>query len=117
MITHWLFIANAVHCFLKYKIVYGLSFLLLTTTSSILWSDFKYNSIKYWADQTAIYLVVLIGGYYSLHLSWLYFIFVLASILCVGVIHWIGTVIKSDKYHHLVHVISSFGHHLILLGI
>ena len=117
MITHWLFIANSVHCFLKYKILYGLAFLFLTVSSSVVWSDFNYNSAKYWIDQLAIYLVVLIGGYNSLNLDRIHFIFAVMSILCVIGIHWAGSVLKSDKYHHLVHVLSSFGHHVILLGL
>jgi hypothetical protein len=115
MITHWLFIANSVHCFLKQKYLYGSSFLILTGTSVMFWR-FK-NVYTYWFDQTAIYLVVLIGGYNSLKLDWIHFIFAVMSILCVIGIHWAGSVLKSDKYHHLVHVLSSFGHHVILLGI
>jgi hypothetical protein len=117
MITHWIFIANSVHCFLKSKVLYGLAFLLLTVTSSVVWSDFEYNFIKYWIDQFAIYSVILIGWVYSTKIkdSRLFYTAV-ASIIVVGLIHVVGLVFDTYEYHHLVHVISSFGHHVILLG-
>jgi hypothetical protein len=111
MITHWMFLPNAVHCLLRAKYLYGIAFIFLTITSSLVWSGYDY----YWVDQFAIYIVVLIGGYYSLQTR--YFAVAILSILYVIWIHNQGKIYNTFEWHHQVHLVSSLGHHAILLGL
>jgi hypothetical protein len=116
MITYWLFLSNVVHCILKQKYEYAIAFLLLTLTSFLVWS-YVSNRRSFWADQVAIYTVVLIGGFYSTKIKNTgIFCTAVASVILVGLIHAVGLVLGTDEYHHLVHVLSVFGHHVILLG-
>lgn len=114
MITYWLFISNVVHCMLKQKYEYALAFLFLTFTSFLVWS-YVINRTSYWIDQFAIYSVVLIGAFYATKLEGLYLYTAVASIILVGFVHAYGVTYETSEYHHLVHVLSSFGHHVIML--
>jgi hypothetical protein len=85
--------------------------MFLTLTSSLVWSGYDF----YWTDQFAIYMVVLIGGYYSLQTR--YLAVAIVSILYVIWIHNEGKIKNTSEWHHHVHLVSSFGHHAILLGL
>ena len=115
MITYWLFIRNVVHCMLKQKYIYGLCFIILITTSYIVYSaeDDDFYFYKWIADQIAIFAIVIIGGYNSLKIGVIYLFLAVLSILLVLTVRMVLT------YDHtfLIHVLSSFGHHVILLGL
>ena len=115
MISYWMFLSNVVHCMLKQKYEYAFAFLTLTLTSFLVWSYIS-NRTSYWIDQFAIYTVVLIGAYYSTKLNTPLFYTAVASVVLVGLIHVYGVFYDTSQYHHLVHILSSFGHHVIMLG-
>jgi len=114
MITYWLFIANSVHCFLKQRYLYGIAFMFLVLTSHIVYSakDDSLYFYKWIADQFAIFFIVIIGGYNSLKIGWLYLILAVLSVMIVLAIR----ILMSYDHTFLIHVLSSFGHHVIMLG-
>ena len=114
MISYWMFLSNVVHCALKEKYEYALAFLFLTLTSFFVWS-YSGNRLSYWMDQFAIYSVVLIGAFYATKIKGLYLCTAIASVIVVALIHAYGVIHETTEHHHLVHVLSSFGHHVIIL--
>ena len=108
-----LFVTNAIHCFLKNKPLYGLSFLFLTCTSIVFWEfNSDESSLKYWIDQIGIYIVVLFG---AINLSLGQYIYpILSTFIGVVLIHCYDLYTEDSWLHPLIHILSSVGHHLIL---
>lgn len=128
VVSSLIFLTNVVMCVYRTEYLYAYLFVTLVLTSFIFHS--KPNLVTNIIDKIAIIGVILYGGY-------IYWIRVyegdniwpcILPPLCFLAVFWLflyGRVVKrycydcdetvATYYHGLLHVISSLGHHLILL--
>ena len=112
VLTSLLFLTNVLHAIIKNRTYYSVSFLGLTCTSVWYHYDGKYdNRNVYIYDQIAILNVVLNGAYQLIGQT--------MSDIYLPVICFILTCItyKLQFRHEIIHLLSIFGHHCIILGI
>jgi hypothetical protein len=121
------FITNIVSALYKKYYVYSFAFVFLTITSLLYHSNKNiYTNIF---DKCGILFVVFYGGYmlYSKlkNVNKFIYIAILITFWLTIFFYFYGYVTKQycfhsnisigDKYHALIHLISSIGHHLIIL--
>jgi hypothetical protein len=120
------FITNIVSAFYKKYYIYSLLFCGLTLTSVI----YHYNTNMYTniADRMLVSAVVLYGGYMlykkSITNNRFNYYFIILTFLSCGFLYIYGYLVDDycyhpnkfigDIYHGILHIISSFGHHLII---
>jgi hypothetical protein len=130
--SSFIFLTNAILGFWYEYYTYSILFLILTVTSLIVhYNDNIYTNI---IDKISVLLIVLYGGYLIYNKSITYnhnfyhyiFIFlILLTFLITIYLYAYGYCYNkycfyedsniSDIYHSIMHIISSFGHHLIIL--
>lgn len=136
VISSLIFITNSLTAYYCGYYLYSALFLFLTITSVIVHSDNNYctNII----DKFAVAFIVLYGGYmlfnkfvgYMLRIKGfekreiIYFsVSIIAFLICVyfyvygfitGQYCFCPDVDKQNLYHSIIHMISSFGHHLVI---
>jgi len=121
------FLTNALVAFLKEYYLYALFFLVLTITSLIFHSN--NNIYTNLIDKIAILLVIIYGGYLLFQKmcakhAFTCFLIILTFFL-VAYLYIYGYTNKmycfsedksvGDAYHSILHLISSVGHHLIII--
>ena len=107
--------------------IYGIFFLILLITSLIHHNLNTDNSFI--LDQIALYLIIIYGGYYFLSkkdYNGLVYYFIILMFLSCGFLYFGGKTYEhfcfhpekdcSDKYHVLMHICASIGHHFIVFG-
>lgn len=133
-----IFLTNVVHNYIKKYYFYSMAFLALVVTSLIIHShnrtsdNYIYLNI---IDKLAISIIVLYGGYiYASKLSdktkdyqsiqtlttiilipttFLSVIYLYIYGFCMGIYCFDKDETVSNNFHAMLHIISSFGHHLI----
>lgn len=120
--SSFVFLGNAATTFYKKYYLYAALFLGLTVTSLVLhWDP---NPTKVRIDQIFVALIVLYGGYVfynKLPANTYVAAAVVAAFLLTGYLYTYGFCTQQycfhpehgDLYHCLLHLIASFGHHLI----
>jgi hypothetical protein len=122
-----LFSTNFIGNFYLENYIYGIFFLLLFISSCI--HHFSNTDESFIFDQIALYTVILYGGYYFINKKdynlIVYLIIILMFISC-GILYFGGKTYEhfcfhpdkdcSDKYHVLMHICASLGHHFIVFG-
>ena len=134
------FITNALHAYVRHYYLYSALFCALTITSVIYHSHLWDCSAVYIIDKIAVYCVVAYGGYIfyntlmelyeqeklSLSTCHAYVCVCIASAFgAVMYLYYYGfknndycfhqNINVSSYYHSILHLISSVGHHLILM--
>jgi len=120
------FLTNMVVAFYYKYYLYSFIFLCLTITSY--WHHSHYTEFSYIFDKMAVFSVVLYGGY-------LFYIktiqvsdqpnpilsaMIVATFLATICLYYGGYCFHEDKnkadwYHSLMHILSSIGHHFIII--
>jgi hypothetical protein len=122
-----LFSTNVIGNFYLENYIYAIFFLLLFISSCI--HHFSNTDETFIFDQIALYAVILYGGYYFINKKdynlIVYLIIILMFISC-GILYFGGKTYEhfcfhpdkdcSDKYHVLMHICASLGHHFIVFG-
>ena len=122
-----LFSTNVIGNFYLENYIYAIFFLLLFISSCI--HHFSNTDESFIFDQIALYTVILYGGYYFINKKdynlIVYLIIILMFISC-GILYFGGKTYEhfcfhpdkdcSDKYHILMHICASLGHHFIVFG-
>ena len=122
-----LFSTNVIGNFYLENYIYAIFFLLLFISSCI--HHFSNTDETFIFDQIALYAVILYGGYYFINKKEynliVYLIIILMFISC-GILYFGGKTYEhfcfhpdkdcSDKYHILMHICASLGHHFIVFG-
>lgn len=126
MASSLFFITNAVTAFLNEYYLYSFLFFNLTLTSLIVhYNDNVYTNV---IDKLAVVSIVLYGGYVLYNkintIKWLNLFAIIISFLFCIYLYIYGFIVKeycfchetcvSQKYHFIMHVISSIGHHFII---
>lgn len=120
------FITNIVTAFFKEEYLYSMFFLFLTITSLIFHSN--NNIYTYTIDKIAIALIVAYGSYILYNKrnenTHLYFSFIMITFFACVYLYYYGFMCKqycfcddkciAQKYHFLMHIIVSIGHHMII---
>lgn len=120
------FITNIVTAFFKEEYLYSMFFLFLTITSLIFHSN--NNIYTYTIDKIAIVLIVTYGSYILYNKrnenTHLYFSFIMITFFACVYLYYYGFMCKkycfcddkciAQKYHFLMHIIVSIGHHMII---
>lgn len=119
--SSFIFLINVIACFLYDKLMYGLLFFLLFTTSIFYYT---YNDITtYFLDQLSIGLVVIYGLFIFISKKKRrnYILIILYSFLTTIYLYYYGYITNSycygyynNEYHSLLHIISCIGHLAIL---
>jgi hypothetical protein len=121
------FLTNALVAFLKKYYLYALFFLILTITSLIFHSN--NNVYTNLIDKIAILLVVIYGGYLLFQKMCAKYattcFLIILTFLLVVYLYIYGYMNKmycfsedssvSNAYHSILHLLSSLGHHLIII--
>jgi hypothetical protein len=126
--TSFLFLSNALVTFYSGYILYSILFLLLTISSL----SFRLNTTKNYEifDKVCLYMVVLYGGYLFLkkitRINLFFRLAIISLFILTIILYHYGSITKSfsfdedeyvaNGYHSILHIISSFGHHLITLA-
>jgi len=126
LLSSLFFISNILTAYYCKQYFYSFLFLILTITSLIVhYEDNYYTNV---IDKIAVLSIVLYGGHMlcnKMNTSNLFycFIIVITFMLCVY-LYIYGFFFKkycfcdkkniSQKYHFIMHIIGSFGHHLII---
>ena len=122
-----LFSTNVIGNFYLENYIYAIFFLLLFISSCI--HHFSNTDESFIFDQIALYAVILYGGYYfykqdnyNLLVYWL----IIIMFISCGILYFGGKTYEhfcfhpdkdcSDKYHILMHICASLGHHFIVFG-
>jgi hypothetical protein len=125
------FITNVITAILHNYYVYSFLFCILTITSVIVHSnDNMYTNI---IDKIAVLAVVIYGAYMlynkiiinsGMSCSLLVIVIIIITFLCCVYFYIYGFLTETycfcdetciaQKYHFIMHMISSFGHHLII---
>jgi hypothetical protein len=120
------FLTNMVVAFYYKYYLYSFFFLCLTITSY--WHHSNYTEFSYIFDKMAVFSIVLYGGYLfykktiqvsdqpNLILSAI----IVATFLATICLYYGGYCFHEDKneadwYHSLMHILSSIGHHFIII--
>ena len=120
------FVTNILTAYYSEQYLYAFLFFILTITSIIVhYRDNYYTNV---IDKIAVLSIVLYGGYVlccKINIEkWLNcFIIIFAFLICIY-LYIYGFIVKeycfcdkecnSEKYHFIMHVISSIGHHFII---
>jgi hypothetical protein len=126
LVSSLFFITNVATAYFNEYYLYSGLFALLTITSLTYHSN--KNNYTYIIDKTAIILIVAYGAYmlYNKFNSdiFLNFIMILSTLLACVYLYYYGYITSqycfcdddciSQKYHFILHVIVSIGHHLII---
>lgn len=115
------FTTNMIHAFIIGLYFYSFCFASLTITSLVVHTE--YNIFTNVLDKCAIASIILYGGYRmwskidgSSRNHCLLFVCVLTFFASIGTYFYNTFMIKHNPiYHSVMHYISSFGHHIILL--
>ena len=118
--TSLLFISNGLHAFYKKRFLYSFLFIFLSFTS-VLFYSFP-NIYTNLFDKLAILFVVSYGAYlFSFKTPFKQFVISLTFLFTI-LFFFFGYLTQSfcygpdgNHYHAALHVISSLGHHLILI--
>jgi len=126
LLSSLFFITNMVTAFYNEYYLYSFLFFILTTTSVIVhYNDNIYTNI---VDKIAVSSIVLYGGYMLCNKintnKWMnYFAIIITFLLCIY-LYIYGFIVKkycfcdekcvAQKYHFIMHVVSSIGHHFII---
>ena len=127
VLSSLIFITNALVAFFKKYYLYAVFFLILTITSVIVHNN--NNMYTNLIDKLAILLVVIYGGYLLFQKMCMKhattcFLIILSFLLVIylyayGYMHRVYCFSEDksvgDAYHYILHLISSFGHHLIII--
>jgi len=116
-----IFLTNAIHALSKRLYVYTVLFMILTSTTFVLHRHDLYDTPMYWIDQIAIFAVVALGSWYCWNAHWTVQIFSIITIAATGYLY----IKAQEEYpndswadaHALMHLISSIGHHGLILGL
>ena len=118
--TSLLFISNALHAFYKQRFLYCLLFIFLTFTSVLFYS--LPNIYTKYFDKLAILFVVSYGAFLLYFKNTFQQFVISLTFLCTVFFYFFGFLTQSfcfgpdgEQYHAALHVISSLGHHLILI--
>lgn len=129
--TSFVFLTNFAHALFTGYYLYSAFFLLLTITSIFIHSH--YTILRNIVDKMAILCVVFYGGflfYKKCHLindllEYVYVGFIVTTFVSTIYLYYVGYVYKkycycenkesAQQFHALLHLISSLGHHMILL--
>ena len=114
-VTGLLFLSNAVHAVYKRLYGYGLAFLALSTTTFFVHQDT--TDLIWWLDQAAIFAVVCCGAVYVVYGTLLWQIL---AVVCVTTVLYLDKTGREDwdpEEHKWIHMLSSIGHHAVLLGL
>ena len=124
------FITNVMIAYWYEYYIYSAIFLLLLITS--LWHHSCNTNISYIFDKIAIFMVVLYGGYLfykkcvnSEKLQLIYVAIIISTFLSTIYLYYGGYICEnycfhkdvqeSEWFHALMHILSSVGHHFIIL--
>jgi len=118
--TSLLFISNALHAFYKKRFIYGLLFIFLSFTSVLFYS--LPNIYTNLFDKLAILFVVSYGAFLLYFKNTFQQFVISITFLCTILFFFFGFLTQSfcygphgEQYHAALHLISSLGHHLILI--
>jgi len=116
-VTGLLFLTNAIHAFYKRLYGYGLAFLALATTTFFFHQEQYVTDTIWYLDQSAILVVVCCGAVYVVYGALWYQI---AAVACIATVMYLDKTGREDwnpEEHKWIHMLSSVGHHAILLGL
>ena len=116
-VTGLLFLTNAVHCFYKCLYTYGLAFVSLAFTTFLVHQEQYTMDTIFWLDQSAIFAVVCCGAVYVVHGTLPWQIIAVACVAAVVYLDKTGQDSWDPEEHKWIHVLSSVGHHAVLLGV
>lgn len=113
------FITNVVAAYLTGEYIYATAFLALTCSSVALHSsrDTSFYRVLYWIDQVCMYAVIFCGACIFYFKPWS--VTACIAIACffsdIYLYYLSDTSEEIDKWHSILHYISSIGHHCLLL--
>jgi len=126
LLSSLFFITNMVTAFLNEHYLYSFLFGILTTTSvTVHYNDNVYTNI---IDKIAVLSIVLYGGYVFYNKintnKWMNFFAIIITFLLCIYLYIYGFIVKqycfcdekcvAQRYHFVMHMISSIGHHFII---
>jgi len=121
-----IFITNVVTAIFNQHYLYSLLFFILTITSLVVhYNDNVYTNI---IDKIVILSIVLYGGYVFYKKintnKWLICLIIILTFIYCLFVYIYGFIVKeycfcdkkciSQKYHFIMHIIGSIGHHFII---
>jgi hypothetical protein len=125
VVSSFIFITNVIATFYKKYYIYSILFFFLTIASIM----FHYNGNIYIRilDSLFIAAIILYGSFVLYNKSTTYnqkhVLLIIITFLSVVFLYFYGYYVKkycyhpdkyiASKYHFLIHILSSFGHHLI----
>jgi hypothetical protein len=115
--SSFVFLLNAICCFLKKEFLYGLLFLLLFTTSNFFYS---YNDLEpFLYDRLAIFMVFFYGFLFFLskRKHWMYVLVILTTFVSTLYLYYgymTDSRVDEDEVCSKIHILSSIGHLAIL---
>lgn len=128
LLSSLFFVTNSFTAYYNEYYIYSFLFFILTITSLIVHSKVYKNYYTNIIDKVAVLSIVLYGGYMFFnkeHIKkWLSCFIIIVSFLMCVYLYIYGFIIKeycfcneksiAEKWHFIMHAISSFGHHFII---
>jgi len=126
LLSSLFFVTNTLTAYFSEQYLYSFLFFALTTTSLIVhYRDNYYTNV---IDKIAVSSIVLYGGYKLFHKinteKWLNCLMIIIAFLICIYFYIYGFIVKeycfcdkkciAEKYHFIMHVVSSIGHHFII---
>jgi hypothetical protein len=127
-LTGLFFLTNAAHAATRGYTAYAAAFVALAVTSFFFHrADDNDRQVIFWLDQLALWCVILIGAYYWQGLRLVDKWVPAACLFGVGALWYGGFITESFVFskqealsrpsHGIMHLLSSIGHHAILVGL
>jgi hypothetical protein len=116
-VTGLLFLTNAVHAVYKRLYRYGLAFLALSITTFFVHQEQYTTDLTWYLDQSAILVVVCCGAVYVVYAK---IPLQIIAVVCIAAVLYLDKTGRDDwdpEEHKWIHMLSSIGHHAILLGL
>jgi len=128
LLSAYIFLTNFIFAYLMKYDIYAILFLCLFVTSILM--RIEENVFTYYLDQVFLYLVIGYGAYTFFNkflvIPFYLSLLIICTFLATAFLFFWGFKTKSycfDKdektgevYHALLHIISSIGHHLIIIS-
>ena len=116
-VTGLLFLTTAIHAVYKRLYGYGLACVALAFTTFLVHQEQYTTELIWYLDQAAIFAVVCCGAVYVVFgtLPWQ-----ILAVVCVATVIYLdktGQESWNPEEHAWIHVLSSVGHHAVLMGL
>ena len=116
-VTGLMFLSNSIHALALHKYIYSLAFLVLSTTTFLVHQEQYTTELIWYLDQAAIFIVICCSAVYVVYGKLLWQILAVVCVAAVVYLDKTGQDSWAPEEHKWIHILSSVGHHAILLGL